>query len=85
MIDVNVLWSRLAVEGRFELIKKLHRAECRELGFGTVVVRREGFSDNDGTHNMVLSFLRQIGVNIFNPGLETMRLERALHEKHYEN
>lgn len=77
-VDVNVLWSRLAVEGNFELIKKLNRAERREPGFGTLVVRKEGFSNNDGTHNMVLNFLRQIGVNIFNPGLEITRLKRAL-------
>ena len=77
-VDVNELWSRLALEGNCELIKKLQRAERREPGYSTIVVKREGFSEDDETHNMVLRFLRQIGVEIFNPGIEIARLERAL-------
>ena len=78
LVDINDLWSRLTGEGRFELIKRLRRAEDREPGFTTVVVRAEGFSDDDVTHNLVLKYLRQLGVNIFNPGLLTARLKRAL-------
>ena len=78
----NDLWSRLAVEGRFELIKRLRRAERHEPGFTTLVVRKEGFSDIDETHNLVLKYLRQIGANVFNPGMEIARLNSALrHEE----
>lgn len=77
-VDINDLWSRLTGEGRFELIKRLRRAEKHEPGFTTVVVRREGFSGDDVTHNLVLRYLRQLGINIFNPGLLIARLKRAL-------
>jgi len=83
--DVSELWTRLALEGRHALLNKLRRAERREPGFGTIVVKKEGFSDDDETHNLVLKFLRQSSVCVFNPGLEVTRLERALHCNYYED
>jgi len=77
-IDAEELWVRLALERKFDLIHKLHRAERGEGGFGTIVVTREGFSEDDTTHNMVLRFLNKKGINIFNPGFEEACLERAL-------
>ena len=73
------IWSQLAVESRFDLINKLHRVEQKELGYSTVVVPREGFSPNDQTHNMVMSWLREQHVNILNPFHEIALLELALH------
>jgi hypothetical protein len=83
-VDINELWSRLALEGRHHLMDKLRRAERHEPGFGTIVVKKEGFSEDDETHNLVLKFLRQNGICVFNPGLEVTRLERALHCNYYE-
>ena len=83
--DVSELWTRLALEGRHTLLNKLRRAEHREPGFGTIVVTKEGFSDDDETHNLVLKFLRQNNICVFNPGLEAARLERALHCRYYED
>lgn len=79
------LWDRLVSEGRHDLITKLRHAEIRESGFGTIVVPRKGFSDNDDTHNMVLAWLREHKINILNPGLEVTRLERALHGNTNQN
>ena len=73
-INTEKLWTRLASEGNFDLINKLHRAEQHEPGFETIVVKKEGFSDNDTTHNMVLQFLRERKINIVNPILEKARL-----------
>ena len=84
-VDVNDLWSRLTIEGRFELIKRLRRAEGHEPGFTTLVVRKEGFSNVDETHNLVLRYLRQIGANVFNPGMEIARLRMALRHEDYES
>ena len=39
------LWAILALEGNFELINKLRRAEAGEPGFGTVVIMEKGFSE----------------------------------------
>jgi len=76
------LWIRLVLEKRFDLIKKLHRVELKEPGYGTIVVTKEGFSDNDQTHNMVLKFLNKNKVNIMNPGLEEARLKYLLGRKY---
>ncbi len=82
-VDVNDLWSRLALEGKSALIKRIRRAENREPGFTTLVVRKEGFSDDDETHNLVLKYLRRIGAFVFNPGMETARLKQALRDSNY--
>ena len=73
------LWERLTQEGKFELIELLRHVEQGEDGFGTVVVHKEGFSENDETHNMVLDWLEERKINILNPGLEKTRLEGALY------
>ena len=73
------LHDRLAEEGNFDLIAKLQHVERQTPGFGTIVVSREGFSEDDSVHNEVLQWLQEHDVNVFNPGLEITRLERALH------
>lgn len=83
-MDVAELWTRLALEGRFDLMNILRRAEQHEPGFCTIVVKNEGFSDDDETHNLVLRFLKENEISIFNPGLEATRLELALY-KPYED
>jgi hypothetical protein len=77
----TALWERLAEEGNFELIEKLRRVEKGELGYGTIVVPHDGFSEEDETHNLVLDWLEEHGVNILNVGLEKARLEQALYGK----
>lgn len=84
-VDISELWSRLALEGNFKLLDKLQRAERHEPGYGTIIVSREGFSEDDSTHNMVLGFLRQNDTHIFNPGLEAERIRLALQDKYYED
>ena len=73
------LWERLAMEGKFDLIEKLRRVEKSEDGYSTLVVPPEGFSESDQTHNIVLDWLEERGVNVLNVGLEKARLEHALH------
>ena len=73
------LWVRLAIEDRHDLIKKLNRAERREEGFETIVVPKEGFSDDDSTHNMVLDWLEEHEINVLNVGKEIRLCEVALH------
>ena len=75
------IWTTLALEGNFDLINKLHRVERKEEGFMSVAVPREGFSQNDQTHNMVMKWLRGRGVNILNPIHEIANLEYALRGK----
>jgi hypothetical protein len=75
----DALWLRLASEGKFDLIEKLQKAFNRVSGFETIVVTREGFSENDRTHNMVLRSLREHGVNICDVMYEIGNLELALH------
>ena len=74
----HLLWERLAAEGKFELINKLRRVEQKEPGYGTIVVPKTGFSDDDKTHNLVLDWLECQGVNIMNTRIEIARLKNAL-------
>ena len=76
--NIEELWARLALERKFNLIRKLHRAEKGEPGYGTVAITREGFSEDNTTHNMVLAFLKKNNIHIINPGLEEACLELAL-------
>ena len=73
-MSIQNLWGRLAGEGNLELLSRLNRIEKREAGYGTVVVPKEGFSDNDDTHNMVLDWLEARGVNVLNIGLSVARV-----------
>ena len=75
------LWQRLIEEQKFELINKLRYAEIGEPGFATIVVPREGFSEEDETHNQVLGWLREHEINVCNPNIEITRMERALYGK----
>jgi hypothetical protein len=74
------VWELLAAEGNFELIGTLRHVEQGTQGFGTIAVPREGFSENDITHNAVLDWLRLRGVQTVNPSLEETRMERALED-----
>jgi hypothetical protein len=76
------LWLTLASEGRFELIEKLQRAFNGVPGFGTIIVPREGFSEVDRTHNMVLRSLKEHGVHIFDVLFEVGNLEVAASSFH---
>jgi hypothetical protein len=78
MIVPGCIWTELAEEGRYDTISLLHRVERHEFGYGTVIVKPEGFSDYDCTHNDILDWLVSQGVNVLNPGLEITRMERAL-------
>lgn len=73
------LWLALTLEGKFELIEKLQKAFNGVPGFGTIVVTREGFSESDRTHNMVLRSLREHEVNVCDVMAEVGRMEYALH------
>jgi hypothetical protein len=73
------LWLALALEGEHALIEKLQKAFNGVPGFGTIAVPREGFSENDRTHNMVIRSLKEHGVNIFDVMFEIGNLERALY------
>ena len=78
------LWVKLTLEGRFDLIQRLNRIERKEIGYNTIIVPPEGFSDDDRTHNMVLDWLEQQDANVVNVGLEISRWETALHGHHQE-
>jgi hypothetical protein len=72
----------LIQEGNFPLIDKLHRAECREPGYGTIAVPKQGFSENDYIHNSVLEWLKERPyIHVFNPTVLIGRMEHALHKK----
>jgi hypothetical protein len=71
------VWDRLASQGNYALLEKLHYVELEIPGFSTVVVPAKGFSDDPETHNAVLAWLREHHVNIHNPSLMIARLERT--------
>lgn len=75
----NNLWNRISGEGNFELLTLLHKVEKREAGYGTVVVPKEGFSDSDDTHNMVLEWLEEHRINVLNVRVCVARMKHALH------
>jgi hypothetical protein len=72
------LWTRLIEEGNFPLIEKLRHVERQDPGFGTITVPPAGFSQDDGTHNQVLTWLHRRRINILNPDLKIQYLSNAL-------
>jgi len=79
-IQQEDLWVRLTLEKNDALIAKLRHVEAKTPGFGTVVVPKEGYSEDPTTHNMVLDWLHTHGVRTFNPSLEIYKLERSLYD-----
>lgn len=70
----------LALEGNFELIQKLARIERKESGYDVIVVPKEGFSENDDVHNLILDWLKLQGVCVMNVQKVIANLELALQE-----
>lgn len=75
----NQLWAQLALEGNTTLLFKLHHAENKEPGYTVIVVPKEGFSDNDDTHNAVIEWLKSHEILALNTRCEIGRMEHALH------
>lgn len=73
----GALWAALASEGKFELIERLRRALLREPGYGTIVVTKEGFSENDHTHNLVIRWLKAHKIHTMNVIYEVEHLKMA--------
>lgn len=76
------VWDKIASEGNFDLIRKLRRVELKEEGFRTIVVPKEGFSDNIYTHNAIIDWLHDHDINVLNPLHEIANMEYALYGKH---
>lgn len=73
----EALWAALASEGRFELIERLRKALLRMPGYGTIVVTREGFSESDRTHNLVIRWLKAHRIHTMNVIYEVEHLKMA--------
>ena len=73
----DLLWLTLVYEGKFELIEKLRKAELHEEGYETIVVTKEGFSENDWAHNMVIRWLKRHKVHVLDVMYEIGNLEVA--------
>lgn len=80
IIEPRDIWVRLTEEGRHNLIRTLQRVERKDPGYRTIVTPKEGWSDNDSTHNAVLSWLKARDVHVLNVGKEIECLTRALHD-----
>lgn len=72
------VWETLLLEGQYDLIEKLRRVERGEGGYGTIVVPAEGFSKNKKTHNLVIGWLSEKGVNILDTRKEEAELKETL-------
>jgi 5,10-methylenetetrahydrofolate reductase len=77
-MNSNQLWTTLALENNTNLISRLHRAERREPGFNVIAVPKNGFSENDETHNAVLDWLQSHEILVLNPRIEAERMRLAL-------
>jgi hypothetical protein len=73
----ETLWLTLASEGKFDLMERLRKALLGEPGFGTIAVNREGFSENDRTHNLVIRWLKAHDIHVLDVMFEIGNLERA--------
>jgi len=84
-ISDEELWVTLAADGRYDLIEKLQKALNEAPGYGTLVVNKEGFSDNDRIHNMVLGWLKgHPEINVLDIVHEIGNLEEALKGRDYD-
>lgn len=73
------LQDRLAAEGNTTLIANLNRALRRESGYETIAIPKEGFSEDDETHNTVLDWLKEHDIHTINPIKEIAELEKTLY------
>jgi hypothetical protein len=73
----EILWQALVLDGNFTLLSKLHNAEIKFSGYGTLIVPTEGFSDNNRVHNMVIDWCREHKVRLFNVSHHIAILENA--------
>lgn len=77
-IPPEALWDHLAAQGHLTLLEKLHHVEQGAPGYGTIVVPKEGFSEDDSIHNAVLDWLHTHNVNVLNVSNEISNLHLAL-------
>jgi len=77
------IWRRLACESKHELIKILKRVEKEEGGYGTIIVPPDGFSCDEITHNLIINWLENKGVNVYSVENEVEKLKDALNCKVY--
>jgi len=82
MTSTNI-WAALTLEGRMDVIAKLHMVEIGEGGYGTIAVPKEGFSDDDTVHNAVIDWLKDHGVHVLNTRMTAARLARSLRDRRY--
>ena len=75
----ETLWVALASEGQFELMERLRKALLKAPGYGTIIVTRKGFSDNDRTHNLVIQWLKAHDIHSLDVMFEIGNLEESLH------
>lgn len=84
--EITDLWSLLLLEENHKLIKKLRHIEKKEIGWGTIVMPKEGFSKNKKTHKEVLKWLKKRKINILDVKKEIKELNEALkNEPHYKD
>lgn len=77
-IEVSRIWTRLAMEGNYSLIDRLHKAETKEPGYTTIIVPDEGFSPDDDVHNSIIDWLKaRKYINIINVRKEVYELEKS--------
>lgn len=77
-INKKDLWKTLLEENKHDLINKLRKVEKREEGYGSIVIPKNGFSENLSTHFAVVSWLKDKGINIIDTNKIIDDLEKSL-------
>jgi len=78
---VKNIWRTLASESKFDIIEKLKRIERNESGYSTIIVPKNGFSENEETHELILEWLEEKHVNVVSVEKEIRDLNDALNCK----
>ena len=83
-ISTEKLWELLVEDGKHDLVKILQHVENKDIGYGSIVMPAQGFSEDDNIHNMVLDWLLERNINIVNVGHEIACLKRSLYPEAFD-
>ena len=73
------LWDHLTADGKLDLVSRLQRIQNHEDCFEWLVVPKEGFSEDDTTHNAVIDWAHLNNIRLINMTKEITELELSLH------
>jgi hypothetical protein len=75
-------YAYLLLERRDDTISKLFEVENNTPGFSVIIIKNEGFSNNNEVHNLVVDYFKKKNVELISISAETKKLMSSFEQKH---